>query len=92
MLYIDNNVLTTNEILITKIEAGKIEPEKKEEKDSGLPGWAIALIVLGSIIVAVTIAIIVWKCVVSKDRVNSELIGSLTNESKGKENELDEDR
>ena len=93
LLYIDNKVLTSNEILLTKIEAGKIEPtDKNDKEDSGLPGWAIALIVLGSIIVAVTIAIIVWKCVVSKDRVNSELIGSLTNESKGKENELDEDR
>ena len=37
---------------------------------------------------AVTIAIIVWKCIVSKDRVNSELIGSLTKPSEGKENEL----
>ena len=37
---------------------------------------------------AAVIAIIVWKCLVSKDRVNSELIGSLTNPSQGKENEL----
>ena len=92
LIYIDNKVLTDNEILITKIEARKIEPEKKDEKDSGLPGWAIALIVLGSIIVAVTIAIIIWKCVVSKDRVNSELIGSLTNPSQGNENELNEEK
>jgi hypothetical protein len=94
LIYIDPNdgISLTKKEDIRKVEPTDIPTDaptdKKEEDDGGLPGWAIALIVLGSIIVAAVIAIIVWKCLVSKDRVNSELIGSLTNPSQGKENEL----
>ena len=88
LIYLDQSVLSKTDILLSKKEdIQKVDPteiptdtDKKEEEDSGLPGWAIALIVLGSIIVAVTIAIIIWKYIVSKDKINPELIGPLTNE------------
>ena len=106
LLYLDSSTLSSNEITLTKKEEErKVEPtdaptdkptdgptDKKEDDGEGLPGWDIALIVLGAIIVALTIFLIVWKCVLAKDRVNSELIGSLTNPSQGKENELNVDQ
>ena len=97
VLYIKEELFKKEEILVTKVEEKADEPTdgpsdwpgEGEEGDSGLEGWAIALIAVGSVI-AIIIIIVVWKCVLSKDHVDSEIIGSLVVQSNA--NEMGETR
>ena len=79
IIYIDRNLIKSNDIKITKIEEKEeVKPSDEGNKDDdGLEGWAIALIVVGSVIVVIIIVFLIWKFVISKDRVDSEQIGSL---------------
>jgi hypothetical protein len=90
VIYIQKEVFEKEEILITKVEEKSSSDEPEKEDDGELEGWAIALIVVGSVIVLIIIFIIVWKCVLSKEHVDSEIIGSLVEKSKA--NEMGETR
>ena len=84
LIFVDKTALANDEILINKKE------ETVEQESKGLPTWAIVVISIASVVVLIVIAIIIWKCVVKKDQVDSELISSLT-KGNNKENNLSED-
>ena len=84
LIFVDKTALANDEILINKKE------ETVEQESKGLPTWAIVVISIASVVVLIVIAIIIWKCVVKKDQVDSELISSLT-KGNNKEKDLSED-
>lgn len=92
VLYFEKDV---GSILLTKIEE-KIPPSDSTEPDTTagptgegegdeLPGWAIALIVIAAVLVVGAIVLIIWRCVLAKDHVDSEAIGSLVTQSNSNE-------
>ena len=82
VIYVNRNLLNTEEILLNKQEEKEKDESKDEkEEDGGLEAWAIALIVVGSIILLVIILLIIWKLVFAKEHVDSEMIGSLVDKN-----------
>ena len=92
VIYIEEEVFEKEEILVTKIEEKDETTDEpgEEEGEGGLEGWAIALIAVGSVIALIIIALVIWKCVLSKGHVDSEIIGSLVEKSNA--NEMGESR
>ena len=80
-------IFEKEEILVTKIEEKDETTDEpgEEEGEGGLEGWAIALIAVGSVIALIIIALVIWKCVLSKGHVDSEIIGSLVEKSNANE-------
>ena len=85
VIYIGKEVFENEEILVTKVEEKSSSDEPEKEDNGELEGWAIALIVVGSVIILILIFIIVWKCALSKGHVDSEIIGSLVEKSNANE-------
>ena len=87
ILYFNKDDLENEEILLTKT-IQKDKPSGGDEPESeGLEGWLIAIIAIASVLIVLCIIIVIWKCVISKDKVESNDIGgSLVN----KESELKE--
>ena len=92
VIYIEEEVFEKEEILVTKVEEKDETTDEpgEEEGEGGLEGWAIALIAVGSVIALIIIALVIWKCVLSKGHVDSEIIGSLVEKSNA--NEMGESR
>ena len=67
------NYRKKNKTILIERTDGPSDTNKKDE----LPKWAIALFVLGSLIVGPPITMIIYKSVVSKVGVKAELDGSL---------------
>ena len=84
ILYLNKDDLGKEEILLTKI-IQKVNPGGDgEPDDDGLEGWVIAVIVIAALLIIACIIIVIWKFVISKDKVDSNDIGgSLVNKDSG---------